>query len=125
MGRMERVNQLMKREIGGMIQREIQDPRLQFVSVTGVSVSPDFHRARVTFSVLGDKDRVVEAEQGLASARGYIRRLVAKKVQLRITPEIEFVYDPSIEYSVRIEKTFADINQQSAGEASDVPEENC
>ena len=119
MSRMDRINQLMKQEIGGMLQRDIQDPRLQFVSITGVSVSPDLHNARVMFSVLGSQEKVEEAEQALASARGYIRRLVAKRVQLRYTPEIEFAYDPSIEYSARIDKTFEEIRQQTESEGND------
>lgn len=111
MGRMEKVNQMMKKEIGNMIQQEIQDPRLRFVTVTHVDVSRDLHYARVNFSVLGDREQVVAAEKGLDGARGYIRRLIGQRISLRYTPEIEFIYDPSIEYSARIEKTLEDIKR--------------
>ncbi len=111
MGRMERVNQLMKREIGNMIQQEIQDPRLEFVTITHVDVSRDLHHARVNFSVLGDEVKVTAAEKGLEGACKYIRRLIGQRITLRYTPEIEFVYDPSIEYSARIEKTLEDIKR--------------
>ncbi len=114
MGRMEKVNQLLKREVGSIIQKEIQDPRLQFVTITHVDVSRDLHCARVNFSVLGEDAQVAAAEKGLDSARGYIRKLVGQRISLRYTPEIEFVFDPSIEKSARIERTLEEI-KRSAG----------
>ena len=111
MGRMEKINQLVKREIGNIIQRNAEDPRLQFVTITNVDVSPDLHQARVNFSVLGDKAQSNAAGEALDSASGYIRRLVGQKVNLRYTPELHFVYDPSIEYSARVEQTLQEIKR--------------
>ena len=113
MGRMEKVNQLMKREISTILQREVQDPRLEFVSITGVTVSPDLHVARVNFSVLGDEKKKEDAKKALNSARGYIRRLIGKRISLRYTPDLEFIYDNSLEYSARIEQTFEEIKKQT------------
>ena len=118
MGRMEKVNQLVKREISNIIQREIADPRLRFVTITAVEVSPDLHVARVSFSVLGDDKRVVEAEEALEHAKGYLRKLVGKRVILRYTPALEFVYDDSIAYGARIEQTLEEIKKEKDGNVS-------
>lgn len=112
MGRMERVNQLIKREISTILQREVQDPRVEFVSITSVTVSPDLHVAKVNFSVLGDEKKKEEANKALDSARGYIRGLMGKRISLRYTPDLEFVYDNSLEYSARIEQTLEEIKKQ-------------
>ena len=114
MGRMEKINELMKREISNIIQREVHDPRVQFVSIISVNVSPDLHMARVSFSVLGDEKKKEEAQAALDKAHGYIRKLVGKRISLRYTPDIEFIYDRSIEYSARIEKTLADIKEEAS-----------
>jgi ribosome-binding factor A len=113
MGRMAKVNQLMKREISTILQREVQDPRVEFVSITGVTVSPDLHVARVNFSVLGDEKKKEEATKALDSARGYIRRLIGKRISLRYTPDLEFIYDNSLEYSARMEQTLEEIKKQA------------
>ncbi len=114
MGRMQKVNELMKRELGSMLQREMRDPRLQFVTITEVSVSPDLHHARIKFSVLGQSANVEDVTESLNHAAGYMRRFIAKNLRLRYTPELEFIYDPSIEYSVRIEQTLKDIDKLAA-----------
>jgi len=113
MNRMDRVNELMKREISALLQRESQDPRLAFVTITGVKVTPDLQLARVSFSVLGPKANLAEVENGLNSARGFVRKLVGQRVELRRIPEIEFVYDPSMEYSDRVEQTLDDIKKEA------------
>ncbi len=133
MGRMERINQQMKREISNIIQKDLQDPRLEFVSITEVSVSPDFKNARVGFSVLGPQENVDEIEIVLQNAAGAVRRLVGERVNLRNTPRVNFVYDPSILYSSKVEETLDDIKESAPfdylddlreGEGSDQEEAN-
>lgn len=109
MDRIDRVNEQLKREIGRIIQQELGDPRLTFVSVTKVQVSRDLRNAKVFFSVLGDSRTQEAAYQGLRNACGLIRRMVGQSVPMRYTPEIHFAYDKSIEYSAQIEKTLMDI----------------
>ena len=104
----------MKREIGSMLQTDFHDTRFTFVTVTQVVVSPDLHQARVSFTVLGDEDQVQRTAEDLNRVRGYIRKLVGERVRLRYTPEIEFVYDKSVEYSDRIEKKIQEIHQLDA-----------
>ncbi|MCB9757616.1 MAG: 30S ribosome-binding factor RbfA [Candidatus Omnitrophica bacterium] len=114
MDRTKRINEMIKREIGVILLTEIRDPRLKFVTVTGVEVSKDLQHAKVFYSYLGsDRDGVSEA---LEKARGFVRLLVGQRVIMRYTPDIQFYYDKSIEYSDRIEQTLENIKRREAGE---------
>ena len=95
MGRMDRINQLMKREVGSIIQKEFQDPRLMFVTILSVEVSPDLHNAVVNYSVLGDEKQLQAIAKALESLSGYIRKLIGQRIRLRYTPKVSFVYDKS------------------------------
>ncbi len=112
MGRIDKINQTIKREIGEMILRESKDPRLEFVTITQVVVSRDLQHAKVYYSVLGNKDKAQKAQEGLLSARGFVRKLIGQRVRMRYTPEIEFIFDPSIEYSARIEAALEEIHNE-------------
>ena len=118
MARIEKINRALKEEISRIIQREVKDPRLGFVTVTHVEVSRDLQHAKVYFSVLGDLKKIKEVQQGLNSARGFIRKLIGQNIQMRYTPEINFIYDKSIEYSVRIEETIERIKDELKGRPS-------
>src|SRR5947207_3121730 len=107
--RMEKINALMKREISIMLHQDFHDSRFTFVTVTQVVVSPDLHQARVRFTVLGNDEQVQRISEDLQRVRGFIRKLVGERVRLRYTPEIEFQYDKSVEYSDRIERTIEEI----------------
>ena len=115
MGRMERVNELMKREIGMIVLKDLQDPRFQFVSITSVIVSPDFEDARVRFSFLGDPAQAGKIQEALTRAGGIVRRLVSQRMELRHTPRLEFVYDPSLEYSAGVEGILEEIKRDMDG----------
>jgi len=119
MERIDRVNQQVKRVLGRIIQQELSDPRLQFVTITEVDVSKDLRNARIRFSVLGEEDQVQDAQQGLEGARGMIRKLLGQNVSLRYTPELFFIYDESVEMSVRIEETLKEINNENEEHNSD------
>jgi ribosome-binding factor A len=96
--RVKRVNQLIRKEISELLQREVKDPRLSsFVSVNEVDTSPDLRQARIYVSHLGssqDKDEIMAA---LSAATGYFRSELARSLRLRTTPELEFRWDDSIE----------------------------
>ena len=111
---MDKINALMKREISNMLQRDFHDSRFTFVTITQVVVSPDLHQARVSFTVLGNDEEVQRTSKDLYRVRGFIRKLVGERVRLRFTPEIEFRYDKSVEYSDRIEKTIQEIKSLTA-----------
>ncbi len=112
MSRMERINQQVKREIGKIIQQELSDPRLEFVSITNVDVSKDLRNARVYFSVLGDERQKENAEKGLNGAGGTVRGFLSKKLNMRNTPELKFYYDKSIEHTSFVEETLKEINDE-------------
>jgi ribosome-binding factor A len=100
----------VQREIMEIIQRELKDPRIGFVSITEVRMSPDLRQARVRLSVLGDEDAQQETLRGLESARGLIRHELGRRLQnLKFSPELIFEIDPSIEYSVRISKQLREL----------------
>ena len=109
--RMERVNQQLKRKISDIIQKEIDDPRLSFVTILAVDTSRDLRQAKVYFSALGTKEQLKTVKNGLESARGFIRKLIGERVVMRYTPELIFVYDQSIEYGDRIEQTLKEIHE--------------
>lgn len=115
MERIKRVNEQIKREISLIIQEELGDPRLDFVTITGVEVSRDLQTARVYFSVLGDAAAAQAAQQALKTASGMIRRLVGGRVKIRYTPSFSFVYDKSIEVSARIEEALREIRHDDRG----------
>ncbi len=119
MERIDRVNRQVKRELGRIIQQELSDPRLQFVTITEVDVSRDLRNARIRFSVLGEKDRVQAAQQGLEGAKGMIRKLLGQSMSIRHTPELFFIFDQSVEMSVRIEETLKEINNENEERNSD------
>lgn len=123
MVRVERVNQQVKREIGVIIQQDLGDPRLQFVTITKVDVSRDLRSAKVHYSVLGDADQADAAQKGLERAKGMVRRLLGQRVNMRYTPELFFSYDESIQISARIEKTLKEIHDEHEGYHSNNQEE--
>lgn len=101
--RRERINDEFQKEMA-MVLREVKDPRVAkaFISVTAAEVTPDLKYAKVYYSALmGDKK---EVKKGLLSSAGFIRGQIAKRMNLRITPEITFVEDGSIEYGAKISK---------------------
>ena len=112
MARIEKINQAIKEEIGLIVQKEVKDPRLEFVTITQVEVSRDLQHAKVYFSILGKKDKLKGVKEGLESARGFIRKLVASRVRMRYTPEINFIFDQSLEYGMHIEETIERIKNE-------------
>jgi len=88
----------------------IKDPRLRGVTFTEVRVSKDLRHARVYFSVVGDEIRRQEVALGLQSAKGVIKRELAKHVRLRYMPEIEFTFDDSLNYAARIQQILKELH---------------
>lgn len=110
--RSERVGDLIKEEVASMILHGgIKDPRIGFVTITRVDLTPDLKEARVYFSQIGsEKDRARSAD-GLNSASGYIRRHLAKSLDLRHIPKVTFFFDESLEYAERIERVIKDMKE--------------
>lgn len=102
--RVSRLAETLKAEISQMIREELKDPRIGFVTVTAVEVAEDLGHAKVFVSVLGNEVQRKESLDGLNSAAGFVRREIGHRVRLRVTPEIVFKYDPSIEHGAQIAK---------------------
>ena len=112
-----RINGEVKRELSNIIRGEIKDPRINpLTSVVEVEVAPDLKTAKAYISVLGDEQSRKDTLAGLRSAEGYIRRALAKSINLRNTPEIRFVVDQSIEYGVNMSRLIDDINRKENGD---------
>ena len=106
-----RINGEVQRELSTII-RELKDPRIGIMtSVTDVEVTPDLKFATAYISVLGDEQAKAETLAGLKSAAGFIRRELARTINLRNTPEIKFVIDESIEYGMKMSKLIDELNK--------------
>ena len=100
--RMRRVNEAVRAVLSEAITKDLQDPRVGFVTVTDVKTSPDLRHARVYVSVLGDELARSETLDGLRSAHGFLQGRVAAELSLKHTPTITFEYDESIDRGMRI-----------------------
>jgi ribosome-binding factor A len=98
---MRRVNEAV-REVVSEAVGELKDPRIGFVTVTGVETSPDLRHARVFVSVLGSEAKRAKTLDGLAAAHGVLQARVARELRLKRTPQLAFEYDPTVERGVRM-----------------------
>ncbi len=107
-----RINEEVYRELANIIRGEIKDPRISpLTSVVACEVAPDLKTCKAYISVLGDEEARKNTYQGLKSAEGFIKSLLAKRINLRNTPAITFVMDNSIEYGVNMSKLIEDVNR--------------
>ena len=113
MSRMDKINSQIQREISTILQFEVNDPSLRFVTITHVNVSRDLRSARVYFSVLENAQRLELVATKLDKARGFIRKRIGEQMTIRNTPELFFVYDDSIVLGARIEKTLEELKNES------------
>ncbi len=101
-GRMRRVDEAVRAVLSDAIAKDLQDPRVGFVTVTAVKTSPDLRHARVYVSVLGDEKARAETLEGLRSAHGFLQARVAAELSLKHTPTVTFEYDESVDRGMRI-----------------------
>ena len=117
-----RINTEVQHELANLIRGGIKDPRIHpMTSVTAVEVAPDLKTCRAYISVLGDEEEKRNTLQGLKNAEGYIRRQLAKTINLRNTPEIRFILDESIEYGVAMSKLIDEVSKKE--DAQEVQED--
>jgi ribosome-binding factor A len=101
--RMRRVNESVRQVLSEAVLN-LKDPRIGFVTVTGVETSPDLRQARVFVSVLGSERAREQTLAGLAAAHGVLQARVSRELRLKRTPQLTFAYDPSVERGVRMTK---------------------
>ena len=107
-----RVNAEVLRELSNILRSGIKDPRVApMTSVVAVEVAPDLKTCKAYISVLGDEKMQQDTIRGLQSAEGYIRRELARTINMRNTPEIRFIVDQSIEYGVNISKKIDEVTR--------------
>lgn len=109
--RANRVGEQMKKELSDIIGRKLKDPRIGFVTVTGVEVTGDLQQAKVFITVLGDERKREDTLNGLEKAKGFIRSEVGHRIRLRKTPELFFEIDESIDYGNKIETLLKEIHR--------------
>ncbi|MBW2222474.1 MAG: 30S ribosome-binding factor RbfA [Deltaproteobacteria bacterium] len=101
--RADRVSDLLKVEISQMLLKEVKDPHIGFMTITGVEVSKDLHVANVFYTILGDEKQVSESAQALSRVSHFIKRQLGKRLRMRYIPDIIFRYDHSLEYGAKID----------------------
>ena len=107
-----RINGEVLKELSNIIRSEIKAPRINpMTSVVAVEVAPDLKTCKAYISVLGDEKSQKDTITGLKSAEGYIRRQLARTVNLRNTPEIRFILDQSIEYGINMSKLIDEVTE--------------
>src|SRR3989338_7033546 len=111
MPRRDKVSEAIRKEISIILHDELKDPRLGFVTITRVELTQDLRSAKVFFSVLGKEEDYKKTKEALDSGLGFIRKLIAERINLRFAPEIIFKEDRSSEYSVRIQEVLEEISE--------------
>jgi len=109
--RPERVAAIIHETLAAAVSSLLKDPRVGFVTVTGVTVTPDMSHAEVRISVLGTEEEKAEAMTGMASATGFLRTHLARTLTLRKAPELHFVLDRGIEHAQRIDRLLGDLKR--------------
>ena len=107
----ERLNTVFMREISKILQTEIKDPNIKFVTITGCEITNDLSFAKV-FVTIFDMEKKKDVMASLEKAKSYIRGQLSQRVDIRHTPELRFIFDESIEYGNKIEKIIKDLHEE-------------
>ena len=117
--RSDRVGALLQGAISELLLRDVKDPRIGMVTVTGVKLSPDLKHARVFVSTVGDAAARTRMLAGLASARPYLQSQAGRRLGLRFTPELRFEIDNSVDAADRLERLLRSVEAERRDDASD------
>ena len=114
MSRAERLAELLKRDVSEIIREDVSDPRMGFISITKVDISPDLENARIFVSIMGTEKQKRECMQGLDSATGFVRGKLGHMLELRQVPKIYFVRDDSLEKGSRVLGIIAKLEKETS-----------
>ena len=118
--RADRVSGLIQELLSDLLKKSIHDPRLEMTTITKVKMSPDLKLARIYFTIYGDRKKSEDAAAGFESARGFIKRNLARKLRLRYMPDLKFFYDESFDYGLHIDQLLKKIKiDNGSGHQSD------
>lgn len=109
--RPERVAELVRQVVAEFLTGDVRDPRIGFVTVLGAEVSPDLSHANVRVSVMGSEEERAQSLEGLTSAARYLRAQLAKRLTLRVTPEVHFALDRGMDHAQRIDRVLKDLKE--------------
>lgn len=109
--RPERVAEGIRQTVAAFLTGNVRDPRVGFVTVTGVEVSPDLTHARVRVSVMGSEEEKERSLEGLASAARFLRAQLARELRLRLTPELRFELDRGLDHAQRIDRVLRELKE--------------
>lgn len=112
--RIDRVGHLIQMELGQLILHRVKDPRLGFVTITHVSVTPDLRSACVFFSALGNEKARRDSQVALEKASGFLQKEIGSALQLRYTPKLKFMFDDSIDRGLEIDKVLRDLHKEDS-----------
>lgn len=110
--RMDRVGHLIQMELSQLVIQRIKDPRLGFVTITFVSVTPDLKSARVFYSVLGDPKVRQATQAALENSAGFLQREISTALKLKYTPKLTFSFDDSVSKGLEIDKVIRQIHEE-------------
>jgi ribosome-binding factor A len=113
--RAERIADVLRQSLAEVIQHEARDPRIGFVTITGIKLSPDLRHAKVYVSRLGDESKLEEALEALNRAAPFFRKSLAGRTGLRFTPGLRFYRDTGVERGRRVEELLREISEDSSG----------
>jgi len=114
--RQEKVADLLRDEVSEIVQREMSDPRLGFVSITRVELSPDLKYARMFISVMGTEEERADSLVALNNASGFIRRQLAPRLRMRVIPNVSFRLDRSMEHAENVARILRDLEPELRAE---------
>jgi ribosome-binding factor A len=117
--RPERVADQIRGELASLLAREVHDPGIGFVTLTRVQISPDLQLARIYYTALGDEKARATTARALDRATPFLRRQIGSRLRLRRTPELKFVYDPSIAGQDRIEQLLNELRTPASDDQDD------
>jgi len=114
-----RVGDLILKEVADLLSRKVKDPRVKGATLTGVQLSNDLKHAKIFFSCMGGEPEVRRAQSGLDSAKGFIKKEIGLRLDLRYTPDIVFKHDPSLEKAERMERILSSLRTGGTPESGE------
>ena len=115
MSRMDRVNEEVRHQVSTILQRDVQDPRIGFVTITRVDVSSDLRQAKIFFTTIEQGKSYEDTLSGLKRSTGFIRKMLGQRIRMKFTPDIQFVYDKTDDKKSRVEEILDMIHREKEG----------
>jgi ribosome-binding factor A len=121
--RSQRVTEQIRRELAELLRMEVKDPRIGFITLTDVEITPDYAHAKVFFTSMQGEEGLDEILRGLRRASGFLRRELGRRIRIHTTPELHFHYDASVEQGSRLSRLIDDVVREDEARSSrDEPE---